>query len=73
MIRDAEIINGNIPDTCLIRAGNYEVECMTKTVFGHGDVLSEVACTQTVQESAGLVATGVVHMCVKSPAGRRLG
>ena len=41
MIRDTEVISGNIPDTCLIRPGDYEVQRMTKMVCGHGDVLSK--------------------------------
>ena len=46
--RDVEVINGNIPKTCLIRARDYKVQCMTKMVCSHGHVLSEVVCTQTI-------------------------
>ena len=46
MIRDAELISGNIPDTSasLEREIMRNVQRMAKTVCGHGDVLSEVAC-----------------------------
>ena len=41
MIRDTEVISGNIPNACLTRPGDYEVQHMTKMVCGHSDVLSK--------------------------------
>ena len=50
MTKDTKVISGNIPDSCLTRLGDYKVQHMTKTVCGHGDVLSEDDAGRANQE-----------------------